>query len=300
MESGAAMSPELLRDFPHIAPRPAFPASHNQASLKQYLSEFKLDDAPPAELANYLNEDFLRFVHTLSLVPDGRTRLLEIGANPYFTSILLKSFRQHELHCTNYFGIHGGGGQQTCKNEVTGESFTFDYLNNNVDVEDIPFEGSFEIVLFCEVIEHLVGDPIGALRRIKDKLSPGGLLILTTPNVNRLENIAKMMSGQNMYDPISGYGVYGRHNREYNKHELFLMLDHVGFDLEVMFSADVHENLSNHYFPTHRIAKAILSTPNRGHDLGQYLFVRARNTRPAKAGKPRWLYRSYPEAELCA
>lgn len=292
------MHRHLLSLFPDLVQPTPFPLGHDQASLKEYLSGFALDGAPAAELYNYLNEDFLRFVHTLGLVPDGQNRLLEIGANPYFTTLLLKKFRQHDIYCTNYFGIHGGGGQQTMSNPHIQETFTFDFLNNNVDVEDLPFEGQFDIVLFCEVIEHLAGDPLGALLRIKNKLRTGGTLILSTPNVNRLENIAKMMAGQNMYDPISGYGVYGRHNREYNKHELFLMLDHAGFDLEVMFSSDVHENHSNMYFPITQIAQNILSIPNRCYDLGQYIFLRARNTRPAKPGKPRWLYRSYPESEF--
>jgi len=292
------MHSELLEHFPDLVLHPVFPGEYDHTSLKSYLAGFALDDAPAAELSNYLNEDFLRFVHTLALVPEGQQRLLEIGANPYFTTLLLKKFRQHDIHCTNYFGIHGGGGRQTMNNAGAGESFTFDFLNNNVDVEDLPFEGHFDIVLFCEVIEHLVGDPLGALLRIKEKLAPGGTLILSTPNVNRLENISKMMAGQNMYDPISGYGVYGRHNREYNKHELFLMLDHAGFDLEVMFSSDVHENHSSIYYPITQIAQNIMAIPNRCYDLGQYIFLRARNTRPAKHGKPRWLYRSFPESEF--
>lgn len=275
------------------------PHGEDENSLRTFLEGLSLDGAPQAELANYLNEDFRRFVYTLGMVPEQNGQLLEIGANPYFTTMLLKRFRRYDVHCTNYFGVTGGGSSQTVTHVPSGEAFEIDYLNNNVDLEDIPFAGPFDVILFCEVIEHLVTDPLNALRRIKERLSPGGTLILTTPNVNRLENIAKMMSGQNIYDPISGYGVYGRHNREYNKHELYLMLDHVGFDLQVMFSADVHENHSDKYYPTERLAREILSIPNRRHDLGQYIFLRAVNNRPAKPGKPRWLYRSYPDAELC-
>ncbi|MDQ0010611.1 SAM-dependent methyltransferase [Luteibacter jiangsuensis] len=293
------MSKSLRSVFPDIEHSAHIPQPYDAASLRRYLGSFSLDGAPTTELANYLNEDFMRFVLTLGIVPEAGGRLLEIGANPYFTTILLKKFRRYDVCCTNYFGIEGGGSRQVCKSAETGEEFAFEFLNNNVDKEDIPFEGQFDVVLFCEVIEHLVADPIGALRRIKDKLAPGGALVLTTPNVNRLENIAKMMAGQNMYDPISGYGVYGRHNREYNKHELYLMLDHLGFDLEVLFSSDVHENHSNLYYPTEKIAQQILAIPNRGYDLGQYIFLRARSTRPAKPGKPRWLYRSFPEGELC-
>ncbi|HVI53961.1 MAG TPA: methyltransferase domain-containing protein [Luteibacter sp.] len=293
------MSSAVESRFTGIVQPLALPPGETEASLRAWLGELSLDGAPQAELANYLNEDFRRFLYTLDLVPDQTGRLLEIGANPYFTTILLKRFRQYDIHCSNYFGVDGGGGQQTVVHTPTGEAFPIDYLNNNVDVQDIPYDGLFDVILFCEVIEHLVSDPLNALRRIKERLAQGGTLVLTTPNVNRLENVAKMMAGANIYDPISGYGVYGRHNREYNKHELHLMLDHLGFDLELMFSSDVHENLSDHYYPTDRLAEQILSTPNRGYDLGQYIFVRARSNRPAKAGKPRWLYRSYPDAELC-
>lgn len=293
------MTSQLDNLFPGISQTLPLPNGVSEDQLRTFLSGLSLDGAPPAELASYLNEDFRRFVHTLGLVPDEQGRLLEIGANPYFTTVLLKRFRRYELSCTNYFGIDGGGGNQSLRHAETGEEFSFDFVNNNVDVEEIPIEGLFDTVLFCEVIEHLVSDPLEALRRIKAKLMPGGVLILTTPNVNRLENITKMMSGQNIYDPISGYGVYGRHNREYNKHELFLMLDHLGFDLDALFSSDVHENHADLYYPSVRIAEEILSTPNRGYDLGQYIFLRARNNRPEKPGKPRWLYRSYPDDQLC-
>lgn len=293
------MSSGLEARFRGIVQPLKLPTGQSEESLRSWLEGLSLDGAPTAELTNYLNEDFRRFLYTLGIVPEQSGQLLEIGANPYFTTMLLKRFRSYKVHCTNYFGIDEGGGSQTVSHLPSGMEFPIDYLNNNVDVQDIPFPGPFDVVLFCEVIEHLVSDPLNALRRIKDRLAPGGTLVLTTPNVNRLENIAKMMAGQNIYDPISGYGVYGRHNREYNKHELFLMLDHLGFELDLMFSSDVHDNHSDRYYGTAGLAKQILATPNRGYDLGQYIFLRARNCRPAKAGKPRWLYRSYPETELC-
>ncbi|KAG9581456.1 hypothetical protein KCV01_g15373, partial [Aureobasidium melanogenum] len=262
------MSSLLDSRFPGITQPLPLPPDQDESSLKAYLGGFSLDGAPPAELANYLNEDFRRFVYTLGLVPDRPGQLLEIGANPYFTTILLKRYRRYTIHCTNYFGIDGGGGRQTVRNAEANHEYAFDFMNNNVDVEDIPFDEVFDTILFCEVIEHLVTDPLNALRRIKARLAPGGALVLTTPNVNRLENITKMMAGQNIYDPISGYGVYGRHNREYNKHELYLMLDHLGFDLEALFSSDVHENHADAFYSSEPLAQQILAIPNRIHDLG--------------------------------
>jgi hypothetical protein len=118
-------------------------------------------------------------------------------------------------------------------------------------------------------------------------------LILTTPNVARLENRARLLAGENIYDPYSGYGPYGRHNREYTSAELRQLLAHAGFAIETCFSADVHENLANHYCPLAKYQAAIRS----GDELGQYLFVRARSSLPVQTSRPAWLYRSWNEPE---
>ncbi|MBT8228697.1 MAG: methyltransferase domain-containing protein, partial [Bacteroidia bacterium] len=47
---------------------------------------------------------------------------------------------------------------------------------------DLPFEeGTFDIVVSSEVIEH-VPDPLKAITEMHRVLKPGGILVLTTPN----------------------------------------------------------------------------------------------------------------------
>ncbi len=198
-----------------------------------------------------------------------------------------------------FFGDKASSTIQTQRNKEKDEVFEFDFINHNIEAEDIPIDNEFKVILFCEVLEHLINDPIAALLRIKKSLKEGGILILSTPNVSRLENIAKMISGVNIYDPYSGYGPYGRHNREYNRHELHLLLSHLGFEIEESFTSDVHVNTSNNYYPVDEFSNNILTIKNRRMDLGQYIFIRARNSFPAKTCKPNWLYRSYPGNELC-
>ena len=66
----------------------------------------------------------------------------------------------------------------------------------NIEGGAFPFEDDhFDVVLFCEIIEHLTNDPLVALREIKRVLKPDGVLVLTTPNVNRLENVIRMIQG---------------------------------------------------------------------------------------------------------
>jgi hypothetical protein len=110
-----------------------------------------------------------------------------------------------------------------------------------------------------------------------------------------LENDARLLAGQNIYDPYSGYGPYGRHNREYTVVELRQLLDHCGYAVEEIFTSDVHPNPAGDYFPVERFESLLAGRPG---DLGQYIFVRARRAGSANLQKPRWLYRSYPDAEL--
>ncbi len=42
--------------------------------------------------------------------------------------------------------------------------------------------GSFDVVVLADVIEHL-GDPLGTVRLVRDVLRPGGLLVISTPDI---------------------------------------------------------------------------------------------------------------------
>jgi len=166
-----------------------------------------------------------------------------------------------------------------------------------VENDDFPYpDGEFDVVIFAEIIEHLLNDPCKVLREIRRVLKPGGTLLLTTPNVARLENVARIIGGANIYDPYSGYGPYGRHNREYNRHELVQLLEFEGYSATEHFTADVHANNAQAFCSLEEIENLIRF---REHDLGQYIFVKATvNSATPKVKRPSWLYRSLPSEKL--
>ncbi len=69
------------------------PNEETEELIYEYLSSFCLEDAPKEEMNNYLGESFRRFLYTLSIIPKGKGKLLEIGANPYFDLTLKKIYR---------------------------------------------------------------------------------------------------------------------------------------------------------------------------------------------------------------
>jgi hypothetical protein len=118
---------------------------------------------------------------------------------------------------------------------------------------------------------------------------------LTTPNVGRLENVTRLLAGLNVHDQYSGHGPYGRHNREFTRQELELLLSHAGFEVESLVSADVYPNRAAEFADWRPLVPTLR---RRERDLGQYLFVRARKTGPGTSKRPGSLFRSFPPDEV--
>lgn len=67
-----------------------------------------------------------------------------------------------------------------------------------------PVDGSFDVVVACEIIEHLYY-PDQVLRKIYEKLAPGGLLLGSIPHAFSLQSRARLMlarkQGTALQDP---------------------------------------------------------------------------------------------------
>jgi len=114
--------------------------------------------------------------------------------------------------------------------------------------------------------------------------------------VNKLENIAKMIEGSNIYYYFhSNYGTYGRHNREYNTRDLHLLLEYCGFSVDTIFTIDVDKCEDAHQ----ELIKALEPLlEKRRYDLGQCIFIRAVNSHEAGKKRPAFLYINHLENEI--
>lgn len=287
----------------HYQPPLPVPDGHTKQGILKALCSISIDGSHTGELTGYATADCERFLRTLDMVPHESGKSLEIGANPYFTTLLLRKFRPEYDHViSNYFnGDPGVYSQKLTFDGFDGvpESFDLQYHSLNVEQWEFPFaDDELSVVLFCEVLEHMTMDPLHVIREISRVLETGGKLVLTTPNVARLENVIALLEGRNLYDPYSAYGPYGRHNREYTRDELHRLLIFCGFEAEISYTANVHSDIPPDTIDTEAVARTLTSVKNREYDMGQYLFTRWRKVHACPASRPRWLYRSYPETEM--
>lgn len=276
------------------------PDGRSVEGMRELVASIRVEGAPEAELAGYWEEAFGRFLRTLELARGLRGPALELGANPYFLTVLLTEFTELEMTLANYFGDGRSSATQTVRfrspgaNDETVRSFTsqlFDAENTSFPFPD----ASFDVVFFCEILEHMTHDPLAVIREINRVLRPGGHLILTTPNVGRVETVARVILGDNPYSHYSGYGPHGRHNREYTPLEVDQLLRYAGFAIEELTTADSHPPRPHHRLvaaKTRGIGRA------RAQELGQYVFVRARRVDGGRTKRPAFLYTSYPDGEL--
>jgi len=259
---------------------------------------WSIDGSPPGQLDGYVHDSYFRFLHTWNLIRGATGKCLELGANPYFISWLLKDFTDLDLTLANYFGPDHVPTPQTVTWNSPSErsSWTCEYDYFNLEDARFPYaDETFDVVLFCEIIEHLLVDPLHALREINRITKVGGVVVTTTPNVARLGNVLTLIEGGSIYDPYSGYGPYGRHNREYSLHELVLLLRFAGFEPIETFTADAHHEDHSH---RRSFTEAMELCRFREADLGQYLFTSMRKVRSPKHGYPTALFRSFPEDQM--
>lgn len=140
--------------------------------------------------------------------------------------------------------------------------------------DSFPLRGTYDLILFCSVIEHLPNSPQKVLASIHSALSEDGALYIDMPNLGSFWNRCKMViNGDGPFWPVDLFfeseTPFTGHHREYNPKELGYMLDRSSFVSKEIFLFTISRisglrSLINHFFQK--------INPN----LREYLYVIAR------------------------
>jgi 2-polyprenyl-3-methyl-5-hydroxy-6-metoxy-1,4-benzoquinol methylase len=160
--------------------------------------------------------------------------ILEIGAAPYFLTVplLRLGFRVSPLdNAQGAPSVMDGYANATP-------------LQCDLDRERIPMDDeSVDVVIANEVVEHLRIDLIHSAREMLRVLRPGGLFMMSTPNLRSFRGIYNLIvKGEawavtgGVYDEFSWLEKVGAmgHIREYTPTELSDFFQKIGFSIEAV------------------------------------------------------------------
>lgn len=109
----------------------------------------------------------------------------------------------------------------------------------NVELETLPFDDkTFDAAIFNEMFEHLRMNPIFTLSEVKRVLKPGGILMLSTPNLRSLNGIYNFLIRNRSYSCLGNiFKEYKKlqelghmgHVREFTTVEVTEFLQNIGF-----------------------------------------------------------------------
>lgn len=206
--------------------------STDREALGSLLFDFWRDAQLPADRLDYLAFQSRRYPSILDFLapfgPFGERRALDLGGGVGSLAVAVHARLGGRFEVADYFAATGPHAQALERRGVAA-AWRCDLTAPDPLAEK---PGDYDLVLFVEVLEHLLVNPLLLFRAIYDHMRPGGLLFLTTPNQARLSNRWKLLIGRSIKEPgrypTTPNAVLG-HVVEYSRAELDQLLAAEGF-----------------------------------------------------------------------
>ena len=214
----------------------------------------KIASNSPSQIKNqksYLNGHATRLYETyllLNKLTKPNSEVLSIGAGKAFTEYVLSKKKPLKLTIFDFPEVITNN-----KDQFKESNFSTIEGNFLTDFKKIGNK-KFDVLLFCEIIEHIPVSPKKQLEIIKSYLKPNGFLIISTPNVANIYNIRRLIYSKNIFSSAEKLFVnpsqkndFHCHRREYTMSEILRYCNDC--DLEI-FSKDyiLQEPLNRTFF----------------------------------------------------
>ena len=195
-------------------------------TLEEYILYFK--KAGGGTDLDYLRSHYHRFITTFSLLKPrlGKNKcVLDVGAH-WLHQSLLYSLNGHRVFAAQFPDTLA---DITVKKIAADNDITIiEYTSlENESVFSVLRENEIDCVLFTEVLEHITFNPISFWKEIYRVLSPGGRIVITTPNYyavremyKKIPRFVKGYGGGISIEEILGTNTYGHHWKLYSAREI--------------------------------------------------------------------------------
>jgi 2-polyprenyl-6-hydroxyphenyl methylase/3-demethylubiquinone-9 3-methyltransferase len=213
----------------------------NEAEAKQALARVRaavMHGGSANDIAYLAHER--RYLRTatriLELLPRGAT-VLDVGSHYLHQAALLSTLGYRVI------GMDVSAFAEVAAIRARAEHFKI----QNVTVERFEdgdflrgMDDAIDLVLFCEIQEHITFNPVRFWRRIYDLMKVGSKILLTTPNSMRLWHVLSVIKRALLREgaglpvrSILGSVTYGHHWKEYSASEIVELFSRLSPDFEV-------------------------------------------------------------------
>lgn len=189
----------------------------------------------------YLNQHWLRLVHTFQLLPiltdSNASLVVEVGASSIYVDKLRACFPKANFKF---------GGKPFLRYDDD------DFFDVDLEKDQLPFDdGSVDVMIALEVVEHFFNDPMAFFAEVSRVLKPGGQLVMTTPNIASLRSLRSLLLHYPPYYYVKyapGKPVWATHRREFTIRDMAEFARAGGFASEIRtfdayVNADKQSNL---------------------------------------------------------
>lgn len=201
----------------------------------------RLYDRNDAYLEDSFSTGIDRFVEIAFRLKDQK-RILDVGPGSCILVALLSELG-HTCHVVDLVEFKE-------KRAAMLKKYKIEFSRCNVEVDNLPYpEGFFDAVTCCQALEHFTHSHLKPIQEFYRVLRKGGIVEIDVPNVACFRNRLRLLRGKHITwdyqkhylyaEPVVYKGVMcypDRHNREFTKDELELLIKAAGFiNVEIGF-----------------------------------------------------------------
>jgi len=150
------------------------------------------------------------------------SNVLDIGGAYGTLSVYCQKLFGNEIYCSDFM-------DEYLSRQLI-EKYNIHFKVNNIELDPLPWDRKFDMIIFTEILEHLNFHPVPTLRKIRDSLSDDGVLFLSTPDASQWGRVTKYyQSLSEIPEALRGQPVIDDHVWQYEKSELLDVVDAAGF-----------------------------------------------------------------------
>jgi ubiquinone/menaquinone biosynthesis C-methylase UbiE len=195
----------------------------------------RLYDVHNGEMEDYFKGSIDRFCDIAWEIRNAK-KVLDVGCGQGVLLLLLNELG-HEC-----YGLDIAEASNNLYERFTQKNIKFQVCN--IEVDSLPYpDGFFDAAVCCQVLEHFTHSHLWAIQELHRVLKKGGIIEIDVPNVVCFRNRSRILRGKNitwdyekhyllekpiLYKGLSFYPI--RHNREFTKNELKLLLEAGSFE----------------------------------------------------------------------